>query len=472
MAVLMATELRSASKVQACYLSPSEQSIKHNPVMRLKRYLNQKIWGPSNYFYPTILFISATFSLMGCGQNPAPQTEKKSPSNEYKKDLPHIRFLNPKDDHMLRLDLIQGKSFFQKPWVFSPASTLLRDGLGPHFNEKACSSCHPGHGPAPMQDSFPKGMVIQMSLDHQKSHPLFGTQLQTKAHPRLSPEAILRMDWQAVSLTPNIQLRKPKVIFQPELEKELKNSRLTLRRAPSVIGMGVIDAISNKSILANADPNDSNHDGISGRVNSWTQGNTLVMGKFGWKATESTLRQQTAKAFVQDMGITNPLFPEEENPDFETGVVEKNPDLDIDENGLGQVVTYLKSLTWIKHEDYRSHAGFPIFQKMGCAACHLPQLEDLSSTPLFSDLLLHDMGEGLQDGKPDRAASGREWRTAPLWGLRRKLIYAEVYLHDGRAQNLKEAILWHGGEAKISQQKFLKASLSDQSSLIIFLKSL
>jgi len=245
-----------------------------------------------------------------------------------------------------------------------------------------------------------------------------------------------------------------------------------------VFGAGLLEAVDAASILALADPDDSDSDGISGRANMvWNQRERrTAVGKFGLKAAAPTVLQQVATAYSTDMGVTNPIFPMGDRP------------ADISQSVLGLTVFYTQTLAVPKARDQDNAAvrsGRVTFQALGCAGCHMQTLTtgqhsivELSNQTIhpFTDLLLHDMGEGLADGRPEFLATSREWRTTPLWGIgltETVLRGGEVtYLHDGRARTLEEAILWHGGEAEASQRRFVEIAASEREALIRFLRSL
>jgi CxxC motif-containing protein (DUF1111 family) len=259
-----------------------------------------------------------------------------------------------------------------------------------------------------------------------------------------------------------------------------------------MIGLGLLEAVPEETLHALADASDEDADGISGRVNIvWDAvDETEAVGRFGWKANMPTLRQQDAGAALGDMGITTPVFPDDLCEPEQSAcraaadAVADPPEL------LGSffdpLVRYTQLIAVPRQRNGDSPAvrnGFVIFRDTGCAACHLPTLMT-GDTPVveladqvihpFSDLLIHDMGAGLADERPDFQASGQEWRTPPLWGigLTETVGGFKSFLHDGRARSLTEAILWHGGEAAGAQQKFRNLPASKRDELIAFLESL
>ncbi|CAN5475858.1 hypothetical protein BH23VER1_BH23VER1_21580 [soil metagenome] len=270
------------------------------------------------------------------------------------------------------------------------------------------------------------------------------------------------------------------------------------RVAQALAGIGLLEAVPDSAILALADPDDADGDGISGRPN-WVwdlAAREVVLGRFGWKSGQPSIRQQTAAAFRGDMGITSNLCPDENTTPDQLAAMDAlgipaaalaSEEPDLDDKILDRVTTYLQTLA---PPARREHAGPTVlrgkalFAAARCTACHapafqtapdaaLPELANQTIRP-YTDLLLHDMGDGLADHRPEFEADGREWRTAPLWGigLVETVNGHTHFLHDGRARNLEEAILWHGGEAEASRETFKAMSAHDRGALLKFLESL
>jgi CxxC motif-containing protein (DUF1111 family) len=258
-----------------------------------------------------------------------------------------------------------------------------------------------------------------------------------------------------------------------------------------MIGLGLLEALAAADIEALADPDDDDGDGISGRANHvWdpiTQ--TTVLGRFGWKANQAGLRQQVAGAFLGDMGITSSLAPDDNCPasQLDCAAAPNGGTPELDESLLTAVTVYSRLLAVPARRDVDDPevlAGRELFRAIGCADCHVPkhqtgtlagfpELSDQTIWP-YTDLLLHDMGDGLADGRRDFAADGREWRTPPLWGIGLFEVVNEhtLYLHDGRARNLAEAVLWHGGEGQAARDRFAALAAGDRAVLLRFLGSL
>ena len=238
-------------------------------------------------------------------------------------------------------------------------------------------------------------------------------------------------------------------------------------------------------------PEDKNGDGISGKANyifSESKGFQSI-GRFGWKANEPTLHDQVAAAFLGDMGLASSLFPKENCSEFQTVCEEhiNGGTPEVEDKQMDLVVHYSQLIAVPARrntEDSNVRKGRELFMDMGCASCHRPSMKTSSTawhTLLqdqviwpYTDLLLHDMGEGLADNRPDGLANGQEWRTAPLWGigLNAAVNKNEFYLHDGRARSFEEAILWHGGEAQVVRDRYSNASKEEREQIQAFLKSL
>lgn len=399
-----------------------------------------------------------------------------------------------------------GNSFFRNPWVTAPASTSARDGLGPIFNSQSCQSCHvkDGRGRPPVEDERMLSMLLRIAFLNQTinpktgsaSHPVYGDQLQNRSIPGVPAEMEPRIEWKFMrGKYPDgtlYELREPTYhLDNPGYGEFPENLAISGRIAPAVAGVGLLDAISEETLRSMADPNDSNRDGISGKLNKvWdVEKNQYSVGRFGWKSEHPTVRQQTAAAFHGDIGITSSLFPQPVLTEAQRQ--QHNPpnggDPEVSDEILSTVVFYSKTLAvpaQRNHDRTTIKRGFKQFEALGCVKCHVdtlstgidrdfPELSEQEIHP-FTDLLLHDMGEGLSDNRPVFEASGSEWRTAPLWGIGlAKLLNSEAaFLHDGRARTLEEAILWHGGEAEKSKNAFMKLSANERREVIAFLWSL
>ncbi len=391
-----------------------------------------------------------------------------------------------------------GNSFFNENWVAAPASTVARDGLGPLFIARSCSACHfkDGRG-APNVDT----MVFRLSVPGTNAHgaplpdPIYGGQIQPRSVHEAQPETevLLRYLEQPGKFADGepYSLRRPvQSLTNAAYGAFASNLRVSARVAPAVIGLGLLEAVPEAALRALADPDDRDGDGISGRLNEvWDFAlNRRAMGRFGWKAEQPTVLQQTAAAFNGDMGLTTPLFPRENHTaaqsldDLPNG---GSPEVGVDI--FEAVVLYARTLAVPARRDWTNAAvrrGEELFRQLNCAACHTPEwttgewpeFPELSRQAIrpYTDLLLHDLGEGLADDRPVFAASGREWRTPPLWGigLVGKVNGHTLFLHDGRARSLTEAILWHGGEAELAKEQFRQLPKADREAALQFLNSL
>jgi len=382
------------------------------------------------------------------------------------------------------------------------------DGVGPLFNMNACEGCHVGDGRAapPTENGQElEGLLFRVSVPGTdmhggpKPHPIYGGQLADKSIEGHKPEIALHIEYQNIvghyADGTEYQLQKPIYLFPEQNYGPLgDDAMISPRIAPVMIGMGLLDAISAESILEYADVDDANNDGISGKPNMvWSlEHNTHMVGKYGWKAETPTLAHQSMDAAINDMGVTNPLFPVENCMALQTecgealsGITDAN--VEMTEQQMNEVVTYLEFLAipgrgYLDNKDVLK--GEALFKEVGCDGCHREtfvtgteqrqrRLHNQTIHP-YTDMLLHDMGPLLADGRPSFDADGYEWRTAPLWGIGMvETVNGHTrFLHDGRARNLEEAILWHGGEAEKSQKGFTQLAAADRQSVINFLKSL
>lgn len=403
------------------------------------------------------------------------------------------------------LDFFVGNSFFNQNWVSAPASTTARDGLGPLYNARSCSACHfkDGRGaPFLTNSDEANGFLIRLSLPGTDEHggplsdPVYGGQLNDLGINTVHFEGKVQVVFEYITGYyddgSSYELRKPVyTIADPQYGALNANMLLSPRIGQQMIGLGLLEAISESTILTNADASDQNGDGISGRANyvwDYVSGNAQL-GRFGWKANQPSLLQQVAGAFVGDLGIKSFVFGSENHTDFQTECLGL-PDggsIEIADDDLMKVVLYASSLAVPARRNVENpvvRQGATLFNDLRCSACHIPSMTtggDHVYTYLrnqeihpFSDLLLHDMGAALADDRPDYLATGNEWRTQPLWGLGLiKGVNGHTYLlHDGRARTVEEAILWHGGEAENSTDAFKKLSATEREALLAFLNSL
>jgi len=418
-----------------------------------------------------------------------------------------------------QLDFRIGDGIFRKLWVSSPSSTESSDGLGPLFNSRSCQGCHlkDGRGKPPVEGETAVSMFLRLSVppktDAERAalaafkvtvipDPVYGAQLQNFAVQGHEPEGqmVIRYEDMPVKLADGetVMLRKPSysvadLAYGPMAADVMLSPRVT----PQMIGIGLLEAIDEKDILAFADPDDNDGDGISGKPNLvWShEFDKPMLGRFGWKAGEPTVKQQVAHAFLGDIGLSSALSP---TPGGECTGPQKacreapngNDDaegVEVTKQMMDLVVFYSRNLgvpARRKVSDKQVLAGKKLFYDSGCAACHRPKYvtRDIEGQPEqsgqliwpYTDMLLHDMGEGLADHRPEGEASEREWRTPPLWGigLTETVSGHTQFLHDGRARNLLEAVLWHGGEAEAAKNRVVRMSKAEREALLAFLNSL
>lgn len=434
-------------------------------------------------------------------------------------------------------EFMEGKVVFETRWddglLFNPPTAFDCNGgpvgfnmgpspvyqpnlLGPLYTNNSCIECHmlDGRGEAPLSglDSL-EDYVVRLSVPSEpggapQPHPLYGEQLDTKATPGSTPEGSASIVWEIVNGSfddgSTYELRKPQYEFTDLIYGEFGTNipgdaaasmagdpyqgeaEVSVRVAPMLVGLGLLEAIDESEILGRADELDVDGDGISGRANFVEDiaSGTSKLGRFGWKASQPDLRQQAASAFAHDMGMSSALVGE--------GPVE------VQESTIDAMVAYLRGLAVPPRENYKdpiAQQGKIHFEAAGCIACHTPVMRTASDAEFapyrdqiiqpFTDMLLHDMGEGLADGRPEFGASGREWRTPPLWGIGYvgHVLGTPIdafdpngnpaqpnYLHDGRARSLMEAILWHGGEGAAARDAVLALSASEREALIEYVK--
>ena len=425
--------------------------------------------------------------------------------------------LNAKQSELFAL----GHRMFNNRWAFFWFENA-EFGRGPTSNAQACTTCHTGNGRgltwgAPPRsngvDGLPRdhhitvpfepapNLVVRISLKGEgphggpKPHPDYGDQLQIFGVKGVIPaEGSFSIRWREQTATlgdgEQVSLRSPVLTISELAYGPLgDDANVGLRLAPPLIGLGLLEAIPEQTIveLARRAP----VAGIRGRVNRvWdeSQGKT-VLGRFGLKANHGSVREQVAAAFINDIGLSTSVYPEQNCPPVQQGckelMVAGKPE--ITPLRLAATEFYVRTLSVPvrRHvEDGNVQRGERLFGEARCAQCHVPELKTGEFPDLpqlagqtihpFTDLLLHDMGEALADGRPDFLAGGSDWRTPPLWGigLSEKVNGAGAFLHDGRARNFTEAILWHGGEAQASREAFRRLARADREALIAFLQSL
>ncbi|CAM3871259.1 di-heme oxidoredictase family protein [Paracidovorax anthurii] len=426
-------------------------------------------------------------------------------------------------DDAERTRFVIGNSFFKRNWVEAPASTKARDGLGPHFIARSCGGCHVQDGRGEPPEIFNRlgetrdptvSLLIRLSIPGTDAHggprhdPVYGDQFNNAAITGVKPEGRVTLRYDTIEGrfadgTP-YTLLKPRYGFadlgygpmHPEV-------MVSPRIAPQIIGVGLLEAIDEADILANAADQAAAPGPIKGTPNRvWdAPSGRMMLGRFGWKANVATIAHQSGGAFLGDMGITSRHFAQETctpaqkdclaAPSGKSADRQGQPGVEIDDKTLGDVVFYQAVLAPPARRDVNDAAvlrGQALFAQAQCAACHRPSyvtkegpFPRLTSKALsgqriwpYTDMLLHDMGEGLADGRPDFQANGRQWKTPPLWGtgLIQDVNGHTRLLHDGRARGVLEAILWHGGEAEDARQNVLRMDKADRDALVKFVESL
>jgi CxxC motif-containing protein (DUF1111 family) len=390
-------------------------------------------------------------------------------------------------------DFEAGLQFFQVDWEPAPGQSEI-DGLGPTYNAISCLACHARNGrglPSSERDPASPGVLLRLVSALGSPDPTYGDQLQPFAIPGVPAEGDVTWTWvpdRTVTLADGTEVMLFRVAYEasalpfgPLAPDTLLSPRLT----PQLVGMGLLESIAEDDLLAAADPDDRDGDGIRGRA-AWLPDGTL--GRFGWKAAQPTVEHQTAAAFAGDLGITNALHPTPNCPPAQAACAAAptggTPELtDVRLHVTSAYVRLLGVPARRDGDDEDVRRGKTLFHALGCATCHRPSYvtatvtdPELSAQRIwpYTDLLLHDMGEGLADLRPEGAADGQQWRTPPLWGLGLvEVVNGTRYLlHDGRARSLAEAILWHGGESTSARNAYAALSTTDRDHLHLFIESL
>ncbi|WP_210530472.1 di-heme oxidoreductase family protein [Rubellimicrobium arenae] len=420
-------------------------------------------------------------------------------------------------DFAREMDFKLGNALFTRDWVSAPSSTLAADGLGPLFNSRSCQACHlrdgRGHTPSgPDDEAVSIFLRVSVPDPDGETHgiagytptapdPVYGGQIQnfaTHGH-RAEARFAVTFDEVAVPLAggETAHLRRPSYEAADLAYGPLASgAMLSPRVAPQMIGLGLLEAVPEADILSRADETDANGDGISGRPNVvWShEFQQPMLGRFGHKAGTPTIREQSAAAFSGDMGLSTTLFPagfgectaaQADCRAAPVGAASGEPE--VDDESLDLVAFYARNLGVPgrrEADDAQVLHGKQVFYEIGCQACHQPafvthRLKDQPEQSFqliwpYTDLLLHDMGEGLADHRPEGRATGTEWRTAPLWGigLTEQVTGVGSFLHDGRARTVLEAVLWHGGEAQSQRDAVVDLDPADRAALVRFLESL
>lgn len=404
------------------------------------------------------------------------------------------------------LDMAQMRAFvlgnrtFNLRWAIAPASAEDVDGLGPTFAQHSCSSCHLRDGRSRLPQANGEAIaqaVIKLSPKRARDRDWllaqFGGELQAQAVagvPREASAQVLWVDSHRVSVGPRqIELQRPTVqladALDPGLHKRVDPDILV---APAVFGLGLIENIDAATILEYEDPEDRDHDGISGRAHRVNGAQDATLGRFGWKATATTLREQITTAAFADMGLTSAEHPDENCPTAQRRCRDapRGNTVDLTERAVQALESYLRLLAVPapRSPSPQFARGREMFREFQCERCHRETLHTGAGSAIallnhqtihpYSDFLLHDLGEALADHRHAGAAAPNEWRTPPLWGLGlQTTVNGHLrLLHDGRAEGFEQAILWHGGEAEQSRERYRSASDQERGELLEFLGAL
>jgi CxxC motif-containing protein (DUF1111 family) len=454
----------------------------------------------------SVLSLALPLALVACERRRSLPSEVKSGGSATVFDTTRDAFGQPSSwlSEAHRSTFFVGNSFFNQSWLAAPASVVDRDGLGPLFNARSCSGCHfkDGRGRPPEPGAPLVSMLLRISVPGRGpdgaplAEPTYGDQIQGSALPGLAAEANVVVTYEELPGSfadgERYSLRKPHYRLE-QLGYGAASEPLLMspRVAPALIGLGLLESVPEATLLALSDPDDKNGDGISGRQNQVpdAKSRTLVAGRFGWKSEQPSVIQQCAAALLGDMGLTSALFTDENHSARETACSDRpsGGSPEVSDAILGAIGLYARSLAVPARRDSLEPAvqhGEDLFETLGCSSCHtrtlrtapLAELPELPAEDIhpYTDLLLHDLGPGLSDERRTFAAEGAEWRTPPLWGLGlvKQVNGHGFLLHDGRARNAGEAVLWHGGEALAARSAFTALERKDREALLAFLGSL
>ncbi len=469
----------------------------------------------NRFRFLTVVLVSLLF--IACDEGEAPEKVEEVTLYEQGEEFPVGKFSVGNYNYQA-FGIVLPSISFDKVVDFGIGDRLFmggfsdNTGLGPRFNARSCSNCHfrDGRGKpltttTDVDASFSTGFLMRLSVEGEDEHggplgvPAYGGQLQDRGLDGIGGEAKVKVTWELIDKKyPDgtaYQLRKPHYSFYDEKFGSLQGVMTSPRVGNQTIGLGFVESLTESQILANADEDDLDGDGISGKANYvWNvRAQKTTIGKFGWKANAPTLEQQIAGALSGDMGMTTSVFPKQNCPSEQKDCgdyVAKNgieATIDLSDDKLAQLTMYQATLSVpirrnVKDKDVLKGKG--LFYEMKCIKCHaigfkveksemVPEINGTVFNP-YSDFLLHDMGDDLADNRPDFLANGKEWRTQPLWGIGMiPTVNKHTFLlHDGRARSIEEAILWHGGEAENSKKKFMELTMKEREQVLKFIKSL
>lgn len=406
-----------------------------------------------------------------------------------------------------------GAAIFASVWVPAPDVSDGADGLGPLYNAVSCAQCHPARTlPTSAAAASGRATVVVRSVLRlgpgglsNRGDPRYGRQLQDHAVPGLAAEGHVQVGWAQSTITladgVSVSVRRPEVTIDALALGPLEDdTRLSLRRPPPLVGLGLIAAISEQDIEVAADPEDRDGDGIQGRISRAIdpENGAMRVARFGWKASVATLAAQTADALWLDMGLSS-RFADDPAGDCTLAQTEcrSAPDgrsaakagQEVSSEEIALLVAYLGGLKAPSPPagGAMTPSGQRQFEALGCAGCHrerfvtremadAPHLSSKVIAP-FSDFLLHDMGVDLAVPGDEASLDGRSWRTTPLWGLGQRLDdiaqgLIDGLMHDGRARTIEEAILWHGGEGGAAREAYRNLPAAARQDLVAYLAGL
>jgi CxxC motif-containing protein (DUF1111 family) len=411
-------------------------------------------------------------------------------------------------DGEARERFLRGRSLFRRAWVVGPNADDAGVGLGPLYNRLSCIACHPANGRGRSPDGPEErlqSMLVRLSLPGRgphggpRPHPAYGDQLNEEGVPGVPGEARVAVRWsERTQHLPDgepVSLRRPLLHFNEPAYGRLDGVLVSPRVGMGVYGLGLLARVPDAALQAMA--REHLPDGVHGRVNRvWDPvAQQMRSGRFGWKANVASLEAQVVQAAAGDLGLSSPALPAPACAPRQAACLQAarpatpaaSVATELAAADVEALASYLAGLAAPPARDDDSAGmahGRRLFAQTGCALCHRPALpvgpdpdarSAAAAGPVaaYTDLLLHDLGPGLSDGRPDYRASGRQWRTAPLWGLGLvpRVNEHSQYLHDGRARNLQEAVLWHGGEAARARQRYAALPRADRQALLDFVAS-
>lgn len=465
------------------------------------------MWTKKNYMLVLLVALVSLCSYSGCEKEALRKEIEQYPyylaggttttflsdSTAYSQALSNISKSNLKRHQA-------GEIIFKR--TFEAYGNGTNSGLGPLFIQENCITCHIGNGRSqpPMSEvDYSSGLLMRMSIPGLGPHgeplgvPGYGLQLQNRALPGHEPEGLIKYTYEHFYETypdgTKVLMHRPSRSILNPYQPLPPGTMYSMRNASPLYGLGLLEAVTEEEILSRYEERDKDGDNLTGRPNYVWNSYTgkMDLGRFGWKASHPSVIQQSAEAFHQDLGITSTHFFPTENgfgqENCKTGFGDKP---DIDSALVAEVAFYIQTLAPPaprNQNDPVVKRGRELFIEINCSGCHTPELTtgyhpiaELSNQTIYpyTDLLLHEMGEGIADARPDFDASTNEWRTPPLWGIGlTKVVNPNArFLHDGRAATIEEAILWHEGESYWTMLAFKKLSATDRQAIIKFIESL